>query len=322
MVYWTMVPPEGSPKWFPPEQEDLVNRCPIVNTYTYRKKHGTLPGLKQDNSKANRFNSDTWSIFTSWSLPTEKEEIPSWSVFDKLLEINERIVSQNFIFLNQLLSNWNDKLSVLGGDPTSFDWSNFRPLRLSREEDWSDWLAHLIATSSKGVFASELLKISGFSKEYYCTPANVYREVSYDGYRADLIIEWQNNHYTHIEVKTGDPNLDKTRDTGDALREKFLTPVDHWDNAILLLSNQLNDWYNLPSHLTESIKVLTWEDVAISIRKALQSDELITWKVWAYTFLGAIEQILIGFPGQLMASKPDRNIETKINILQKGLSNE
>ena len=84
----------------------------------------------------------------------------------------------------------------------------------------------------------------------------------------------------------------------------------------------MNDWYNLPEQLTKLVKVITWDDVAVSIRKALQSDELITWKVWAYTFLGAIEQILIGFPGHLISTKPDRNIETKIELLNKGLINE
>src|SRR5260221_4521009 len=29
-------------------------------------------------------------------------------------------------------------------DPLHHDWSRFRPLRLLREEDWSDWIAHLV----------------------------------------------------------------------------------------------------------------------------------------------------------------------------------
>jgi hypothetical protein len=43
MVYWTMVPPQGHPKWYPPEEEDIVNRCPKESTYEYRSEHGTLP---------------------------------------------------------------------------------------------------------------------------------------------------------------------------------------------------------------------------------------------------------------------------------------
>lgn len=43
MVYWTMVPPEGHNKWYPPEKENIVNRCPKESTYEYRLEYGTLP---------------------------------------------------------------------------------------------------------------------------------------------------------------------------------------------------------------------------------------------------------------------------------------
>ena len=38
------------------------------------------------------------------------------------------------------------ELAWLGGDPLHDDWSAFRPLALGREEVWSDWLAHLLAS--------------------------------------------------------------------------------------------------------------------------------------------------------------------------------
>ena len=43
LVYWTMVPPEGSPKWYPVEEETVINRCPVEGTYEYRLANGTLP---------------------------------------------------------------------------------------------------------------------------------------------------------------------------------------------------------------------------------------------------------------------------------------
>jgi hypothetical protein len=48
LVYWTMVPPEDDPKWYPVEKETIINRCPVENTYEYRLMHGTLP--EQDTS--------------------------------------------------------------------------------------------------------------------------------------------------------------------------------------------------------------------------------------------------------------------------------
>ena len=43
LVYWTMVPEEGDPKWYPVEKETIINRCPVENTYEYRLKNDTLP---------------------------------------------------------------------------------------------------------------------------------------------------------------------------------------------------------------------------------------------------------------------------------------
>lgn len=42
-VYWTMVAPEGHPKWYPPEEETIINRCPAQATYEARLRAGTLP---------------------------------------------------------------------------------------------------------------------------------------------------------------------------------------------------------------------------------------------------------------------------------------
>jgi len=43
LVYWTMVPDEADPEWYPVEDETIINRCPIESTYDYRLEHGTLP---------------------------------------------------------------------------------------------------------------------------------------------------------------------------------------------------------------------------------------------------------------------------------------
>jgi 5-methylcytosine-specific restriction enzyme subunit McrC len=42
-VYWTMVPPEGQPGWYPPEEETIINRCPADATYEAHLRAGTLP---------------------------------------------------------------------------------------------------------------------------------------------------------------------------------------------------------------------------------------------------------------------------------------
>ena len=43
MVYWTMVPKDNDSQWYPPEDEDIINKCPSESTYASRLKDGTLP---------------------------------------------------------------------------------------------------------------------------------------------------------------------------------------------------------------------------------------------------------------------------------------
>ena len=54
------------------------------------------------------------------------------------------------------VAKWDQHLSKVDGDPLHEDWSRFRPLRLTREEDWSDWLAWLLENSNSGRLAAEV----------------------------------------------------------------------------------------------------------------------------------------------------------------------
>ena len=43
VVYWTMVPKKEDAKWYPPEDEDIINKCSVESTYKYRRSEGSLP---------------------------------------------------------------------------------------------------------------------------------------------------------------------------------------------------------------------------------------------------------------------------------------
>jgi hypothetical protein len=53
---------------------------------------------------------------------------------------------------------WDRRLRRLHGKITEVNWVNFCPLRTSREEDWSDWLAWLLETSTTGLLAHALYR--------------------------------------------------------------------------------------------------------------------------------------------------------------------
>ena len=267
------------------------------------------------------FNS-SWEVFDNWFIDSNETNQFDWQVFLELQPYHKKIIEGQYKQIHPLLNRWNKKLGVLGNDPTYYDWSKFRPLRLSREEDWSDWFTHLIGSSTTGSFAAHLFQNPNFNKEDYINPKNITREEVCNNYRSDVIIGWAKNYFFHIEIKTGDSNLLKTFATSNVFMLKYDATVRTWTNYILLLSSQLPDWYEVVEGVESKTLVtpITWEDVSIALRKALLSKEHVTWKVWAFTFIGAIEQLLIGFKGNLIESKPTENLDIKIDILERGLS--
>jgi len=263
-----------------------------------------------------------WEVFSYWqALPKKEMSLPDWQVFDELLPLHNKLLEEQYNLFLPLLERWNVIFSALGKDPTYLNWDHFRPLRLTREEDWADWLAHLIQTSETGNFSRYLLQIDNITS--YSKPVRVLREDMCRQYRADLIIEWQKQKFTHIEVKIGDMHLVKTFPASEVFQEKYQVKNENWTNYILLLSEQVPEWENIATNITSDIqiKAITWEEVCIALRKALIKDEHLTWKVWAWSYLGAIEQLIIGYKGyQLPSHKPGENLYKKINILEKALS--
>lgn len=183
---------------------------------------------------------------------------------------------------------WNERLDHLGGDPATLNLSAFRPLRLSREEDWSDWLAHLLESSKTGRLAASLFRGGRTS--------SVHREVSLDGgsRRADLLLHWGDSTATHLEVKVGDESFEKTFETAEHVESE--NPKLTWRHLVLLLPRQADAWKQTAGVRT-IVGVLTWEHVVIGLRRELwESAEAASWRVWALTFCAAIEQTLLGLP--------------------------
>ncbi|WP_157726629.1 hypothetical protein [Thalassotalea crassostreae] len=254
----------------------------------------------------------------------DKKQTVAWDVFDGIEVSHDALIEQELRLLTPLLKKWDNFLEQFGGDPTHTNWQQFRPLRLTREEDWSDWLAFFLETSTTGVFAHILFKDKADTPLKFAKPNQVLREDFHINYRADLILNWDNENYTHLEIKVGDRNLEKTFATSDEFRSKYRVEQDKWENFILLLSSQNDDWDNV-SRKTKSLTIvtpITWDDVAIALRKSFFYSENIAWKSWAYAFIGAIEQLIIGFDIQQLAQKRRDNLATKLNILERGFKDE
>ena len=217
----------------------------------------------------------------------------------------------------QIIWQWHYRLQEFGGDPSDFAWTEFRPLRLTREEDWSDWLGWLFSTSTEGELAWRLFgEELGRSALFLRNPKVLREEASEDQQRrADILLLWQPKLGIHIEVKVGDEQFGKTLETGRKLREKH--PAREWRNFVLIPDESLGAWDESAKSGAsgkQEVEVLLWNDVARSLRSCLWSKrESIVWRTWAWTFCGAIEQELLG----LARPRPTQSDLSQFNLANR-----
>jgi hypothetical protein len=235
-----------------------------------------------------------WAVFDGFTRPVETRSTTWAGVSAWTAAIEAQLGTERDALAKQRAS-WDKILDDLGGDPTSRDWTSFLPLRRGREEDWSDWLAQLLEDSSTGRFAYALLGATEAEPVSSYVGPFVHREVLFEEYRADLVIEWADASYTHIEVKVGDPNLGKTLATAQAIARRF-AHLRCRSDRVLLLPTQFDAWDCQPTDIRGWVHPLTWIDVALALRSTLSqsADEPAHWRVWAHTFCGAVEQDLLG----------------------------
>lgn len=185
-------------------------------------------------------------------------------------------------------------------EPLLLDWNSFRPLVLGREEAWSDWLAFLLGTGDHEV-RSKLFDLPSLPQH----PPKVRREVviplkerARDGnYRADVILSW-GNEAIHLEVKTGDPDLEKTWGEAKLIAER--DPKCTFHHFILALPEQAKAFEatrRRQAPESRLVRFLTWEHVSRVLRTRLRGEQTATaWSCLATAFVGAIDQLLLFRP--------------------------
>jgi hypothetical protein len=225
--------------------------------------------------------------------PRAPDPVHTWDATVRFVSAGRALARARVPGLRAAIAVWTHRLADLGGEPVCQDWSRFRPLRLSREEDWSDWLAHLIETSSTGVLAAKLFGLT----EAKCRRGRVEREVTVESSRLDLQIHWSDGTYAHVEVKVGDLSLAKT--VPAALGHRRLLGTAHCDDFLLLPREDRPEWAVVyAANSAVPITAITWHDVASAIRYSLASSvqEPTVWRAWAVAYLGAIHHRLLSHP--------------------------
>ncbi len=231
-----------------------------------------------------------------------------WGSVDKLVSLGRQIAKREKEVLQQELEPW--RCGSLGVDPADSDWQEFRPLRLNREEDWSDWFAHLLQASQSGRLAANVLGIR--DEPIALARPRVKREdPTNDGdFRADLVAHWSDGTGATIEVKIWDQAFYKTPATIEGIHKKH-SEVTSWTDFVLLPGDQRAAWEKAfedsPTNLA-AIRVVTWESVAVALRRELlgnhESAESPIWQAFAHAFCGAIEQKLLGLQPLVANRRP------------------
>lgn len=259
----------------------------------------------------------SWAVFDGFEHP---RPAVSWTLLDDFVIQGRRFAEERCRAFPELQRRWNTLLHDLDGDPSRVDWSHFRPLRFGREEDWSDWLQHFLATSESGAFAYQLLSMNRFPDAVCCVHPQVRREVVVGDRRADLVIDWADGSHTHVEVKVGDRAFAKTVETASNLEQKY---PGTWTHYLLLPAEDLKLWRAIDSTETPVIHAITWDDVVVALRRSLRcTTEARQWRWWAHGFCGIVEHRMVGLPGvgEMGGSLRDLSRRLRqISIMKRGL---
>lgn len=234
-------------------------------------------------------------------------EAKGWTTVDTLWDEYADEIETQMVELRALVDDlrtaWTEGACQFDEDPLAANWrpeSQYEgPLRTTViEEDWSQWLAHLLRTS-EGPF------VQAFLDAPTRPPDSVSREIVFtDGEhmrRIDILVEYDDIGIS-IEVKKGDPNYGKSPETASLIEQN---DERMWSHLLLI---QKENATRLPhvfgeESITEEdgklsiksepeIEVRFWRDVSRVLRSILLAgtEPDSHWQASAYLFTTLIEQ--------------------------------
>ena len=242
-----------------------------------------------------------------WRDGLWNEMEPWWETYSERQRLQASELAE---LLDELDESWKRSESRFDSDPLSVDWTAHThtrgPLRPNQEENWSQWLAHLLR--SNGEFVGEL-----FGDNFEGPPDSVRREVylpSSDPERPDRypdILLFSGQDGVSIEVKIGDEHFGKTPHTA-ALVERhhhkdwhhvLLVPEYKRDTLEEVFEDELegdSERLRIDGEQSGPLEAVFWRDVTAAIREMLRKGESTDhWESSAYVFCTLVEQKVLGF---------------------------
>lgn len=208
---------------------------------------------------------------------------------------------------------WVANESIFTQDPLCESWESQSPmagpLRTNQEENWSQWIAHLIR-SSDGRFSHELFGIPEQSTKSVDREIHISSQEHHDR-RVDVIVEFPELSCS-IELKKGDEHYEKSSEAA-YLAEANADHDKPWTHYLLVpklkrpaVVDAFGDNIDLsgagnPTIYSEAfvdVEILWWNDVAAALRRAITAEASENWQASAYLFITLIEQKIMKFHSQ------------------------
>jgi len=240
------------------------------------------------------------------------QSIDSW--WDSYVHEQEKSLVELQEIIAELNDTWAESECAFNQDPLVEDWTETSPqagpLRTNQEENWSQWLAHLIRSSS-GDFTRELFGDHFDTAPKFVRCERAFSDEELHDRRVDIIVEFADCGIS-IEVKKGDEDYRKTPQTA-FLTEKHHQREFNWTHFLLLPESKhaaLSSTFGAqmedadgerPTIVAEGnheldVTVMYWEEVSRALRRTLLAgSESVHWTASAYLFTTLIEQQISRF---------------------------
>jgi hypothetical protein len=232
---------------------------------------------------------------------------PWWTAF---AEVRDADVADLQGVLKRSNREWERSDSRFDLDPLATDWTprpdTPGPLRPNQEENWSQWLAHLLRNPPDG-FLAALFSDDNVNAD----PEAVRREVHFpdptDSDRYADILVYDDNQSISIEVKWNDEHYWKTLHTtalieADDTRtwQHFLLVPKYKQRAVRqTFGDNISDPDDGRAVISvagyPAITILYWRDISTALRTVLMAGEVRNshWAASAYLFCTLIEQKIL-----------------------------
>jgi hypothetical protein len=241
-----------------------------------------------------------WDVIDPWWIDYVQEQQSDLNELSGLLE--------------ELNQAWEQSDSKFDEDPLVGDWTETSPqagpLRTNQEENWSQWLAHLLRDASDGFIAEFLDSQLDTPTRVRCERA--FHDEELHDRRVDILAEFGQQGVT-IEVKIGDEHYGKTPQTAYLTEKHHRRNLD-WTHYLLLPKAKQNALQGVFGNRLEGngsrrptitatgaeecdITVIYWSEVAQTLRRTLLAaiEPSTHWIASAYLFTTLIEEQILRF---------------------------